>query len=93
MASEIIRASARLENILSIIQNEHGELLKITNATLTKIKEEIKSSSVVRLRGAAGDAIRSLDNASSHYAEDDLKREDHNIDLYGDSVANYVSHH
>jgi len=93
LASEIIRASARLENILSIIQNEHGELLKITNATLTKIKEEIKSSSVVRLRGKAGDAIRSLDKASSHYAEDDLKREDINIDLYGDSVANYVKHH
>ena len=93
LASEIIRASARLENILSIIQNEHGELLKITNATLTKIKQEIKSSSVVRLRGAAGDAIRSLDKASLHYAEDDLKREDNSIDLYGDSVANYVKDH
>ena len=90
LASEIIRASARLENILSIIQNEHGELLKITNATLTKIKKEIKSSSVVRLRGTAGNAIRSLDKASLHYAENDLKREDNNIDLYGDSVANYV---
>ena len=93
LASEIIRASARLENILSIIQNEHGELLKITNATLTKIKKEIESSSVVRLRGAAGDAIRSLDKASSHYAENDLEREDTNIDLYGDSVANYVHNH
>ena len=93
LASEIIRASARLENILSIIQNEHGELLKITNATLTKIKKEIKSSSVIGLRRTAGAAIRSLDKASSHYAENDLKREDTNIDLHGDSVVNYVNNH
>ena len=93
LASEIIRASARLENILSIIQNEHGELLKITNATLIKIKQEIESSSVIRLRRTAGAVIRNIDLASSHYAENDLKREDTNIDLYGDSVANYVKHH
>lgn len=93
LASEIIRASARLENILSIIQNEHGELLKITNATLKKIKSEIHSGTVTRLRRLAGGAIRSLDKASSHYAEDDLKREDIGIDLYGDSVVNYVNNH
>ena len=84
---------ARLENILSIIQNEHGELLKITNATLTKIKEEIRSSSVARLRRTAGAAIRSIYKASSHYAGNDLRQEANGIDLYGDSVANYVSKH
>ena len=57
MAAEVIRASARLENVLAIINNECFRGFQITKETLAKIQDELKARSVDRFKTASGKLI------------------------------------
>ena len=57
MAAEVIRASARLENVLAIISNECFRGFQITKETLAKIQNELKAQSVDRFKTASGKLI------------------------------------
>ena len=57
MAAEVIRASARLENVLAIINNECFRGFQISKETLAKIQNELKAQSVNRFKIASGKLI------------------------------------
>ena len=91
LAAAIIGASARLENILAIIQHESGSLLSISKDTLQKIRAEINSDSMTKFYKNADQKIHDVDHLSGMYDEDYLK--DHGINIYGDSVKSYSITH
>lgn len=57
MAAEVIRASARLENVLAIINYECVRGFQISKETLAKIQSELKAQSVDRFKTASGKLI------------------------------------
>ena len=67
MAAEVIRASARLENVLAIINNECFCGFRITKETLAKIQDELKAQSVDRFKTASGKLIDSTAKALPLY--------------------------
>jgi len=91
LAAAIIGASARLENILAIIQHESGSLLSISKDTLQKIRAEINSDSMTKFYKNADQKIHDVDHLSGMYDEDYLK--DSGINIYGDSVKTYSITH
>ena len=92
MAAEVIRASARLENVLAIINNECFRGFQITKETLAKIQDELKAQSVDRFKTASGKLIDSTAKALPLYQNNkDAAFTD--WDLIGKDAIDYSNSH
>ena len=90
MAAEVIRASARLENVLAIISNECFRGFQITKETLAKIQNELKAQSVDRFKTASGKLIDDTVKALPLY-QNNKGAEDY--DWIGKDAIDYSNSH
>jgi len=90
MAAEVIRASARLENVLAIISNECVRGFQISKETLAKIQDELKAQSVDRFKTASGKLIDSTVKGLPLYQNN---KDAADLDWIGKDAIDYSNSH